>query len=125
MTADKILKKYEDDNEYHFHTVDRKWIIEAMEEYAALRQRQANSPFHFRFRNEIIHPILAACPLLMAKNEYPTYSPGRVTNVVPSPTSKDLPVYRPVNPTPKRNKGCLMVTWLVVLLITIDVVRLF
>jgi hypothetical protein len=38
MTADKILKKYEDDNEYHFHTVDRKWIIEAMEEYAALRQ---------------------------------------------------------------------------------------
>jgi len=38
MTADKILKKYEDDNEYHFHAVDRKWIIEAMEEYAALRQ---------------------------------------------------------------------------------------
>lgn len=38
MTADKILKKYEDDNEYHFHTVDRKWIIEAMEQYAALRQ---------------------------------------------------------------------------------------
>lgn len=38
MTADKILKKYEDDNEYHFHIVDRKWIIEAMEEYAALRQ---------------------------------------------------------------------------------------
>ena len=38
MTADKILKKYEDDNEYHFHEVDRKWIIAAMEEYAALRQ---------------------------------------------------------------------------------------
>jgi len=38
MTADEILKKYEDDNEYHFHSVDRKWIIEAMEEYAALRQ---------------------------------------------------------------------------------------
>jgi hypothetical protein len=38
MTADEILKKHEDDNEYHFHSVDRKWIIEAMEEYAALRQ---------------------------------------------------------------------------------------
>ena len=38
MTADKILKKYEDDNEYHFHAVDRKWIIAAMEEYATLRQ---------------------------------------------------------------------------------------
>jgi hypothetical protein len=39
MTADKILEKYEDDNEYHFHTVDRKWIIEAMEEYAALNKQ--------------------------------------------------------------------------------------
>lgn len=38
MKADEILKKYEDANEMHFHEVDRKWIIEAMEEYAALRQ---------------------------------------------------------------------------------------
>jgi hypothetical protein len=38
MKADDILKKHEDDNEMHFHEVDRKWIIEAMEEYAALRQ---------------------------------------------------------------------------------------
>jgi hypothetical protein len=37
MTADEILKKYEDDNEHHFHDVDRRWIIEAMEEYAALQ----------------------------------------------------------------------------------------
>jgi hypothetical protein len=35
MTADEILKKHEDDNEMHFHEVDRKWIIQAMEEYAA------------------------------------------------------------------------------------------
>jgi hypothetical protein len=34
MTADEILKKYEDANEYHFHEVDRKWIIEAMKEYS-------------------------------------------------------------------------------------------
>ena len=34
MTADEILKKHEDDNEMHFHEVDRKWIIQAMEEYA-------------------------------------------------------------------------------------------
>ena len=35
MTADETLKKHEDDNEMHFHEVDRKWIIQAMEEYAA------------------------------------------------------------------------------------------
>jgi len=40
MTADEILKKHEDDNEMHFHEVDRKWIIQAMEEYAALHQTQ-------------------------------------------------------------------------------------
>lgn len=34
MKADEILKKHEDANEYHFHEVDRKWIIQAMEEYA-------------------------------------------------------------------------------------------
>jgi uncharacterized protein (DUF983 family) len=38
MKADEILKKHEDENEMHFHEIDRKWIIEAMEEYAALRQ---------------------------------------------------------------------------------------
>ena len=38
MKADEILKKHEDANEMHFHEVDRKWIIEAMEEFAALRQ---------------------------------------------------------------------------------------
>lgn len=35
MKADEILRKHEDANEMHFHEVDRKWIIEAMEEYAA------------------------------------------------------------------------------------------
>lgn len=34
MTPSEILRKHEDANEYHFHDVDRKWIIEAMEEYA-------------------------------------------------------------------------------------------
>lgn len=32
--ADRILVKYEDEKEYHFHDVDRKWIIEAMIEFA-------------------------------------------------------------------------------------------
>lgn len=45
MTADEILKKHEDANEMHFHEVDRKWIIEAMEEYAALRQPLVSSSF--------------------------------------------------------------------------------
>lgn len=34
MNASEILKKHEDANEMHFHEVDRKWIIQAMEEYA-------------------------------------------------------------------------------------------
>lgn len=34
MNKDKILKKYEDNNEYHFHEVDREWILQAMQEYA-------------------------------------------------------------------------------------------
>ena len=32
--ADKILARYEDDHEYHFHQVDREWVIEAMIEFA-------------------------------------------------------------------------------------------
>jgi len=34
MTKDEILQKHEDKNEYHFHQVDREWIMEAMQEYA-------------------------------------------------------------------------------------------
>lgn len=34
MKASEILQKHEDDNEMHLHHVDRKWVIEAMEEYA-------------------------------------------------------------------------------------------
>lgn len=33
-TPSEILRKHEDANEMHFHEVDRKFIIEAMEEYA-------------------------------------------------------------------------------------------
>ena len=32
--ADIILSKYEDENEQHFHEVDRRWIIDAMIEFA-------------------------------------------------------------------------------------------
>jgi len=32
-TAREILKKYEDEHEYHLYECDRKWIIKAMEEY--------------------------------------------------------------------------------------------
>lgn len=39
-TADEILKKHEDDNEMHFHQVDREWLIEAMEEYAQQEIRE-------------------------------------------------------------------------------------
>jgi len=31
--ADLILKKYEDEHKFHFHELDRKWIIECMNEY--------------------------------------------------------------------------------------------
>ena len=40
MTPSEILMKHEDANEYHFHDVDRKWIIEAMEEYANIRRER-------------------------------------------------------------------------------------
>lgn len=33
-TAREILKKYEDDHQFHLYECDRKWIIKAMEEYA-------------------------------------------------------------------------------------------
>ncbi len=33
-TPDEILAKHEDNNEMHFHQVDRKWVIEAMTEFA-------------------------------------------------------------------------------------------
>ena len=34
MKANYVLKKHEDANEMHFHEVDRKWIIETMEQYS-------------------------------------------------------------------------------------------
>jgi len=34
MNKDEILKKHEDLNEYHFHQVDREFILQAMQEYA-------------------------------------------------------------------------------------------
>ena len=37
MKAEEILRKKEDENEYHFHPSDRKFILEAMEEYAESR----------------------------------------------------------------------------------------
>lgn len=40
MTPDEILRKHEDANEMHFHEVDRKFIIEAMEEYAAVKSEK-------------------------------------------------------------------------------------
>lgn len=40
MTPSEILMKHEDANEYHFHEVDRKWIIEAMEEFAKTRSEK-------------------------------------------------------------------------------------
>jgi hypothetical protein len=35
--ASFILAKYEDDHEYHFHKVDRQWIIKAMLQFRAFR----------------------------------------------------------------------------------------
>ena len=33
-TPSEILRKHEDANEMHLHKVDKKWVIQAMEEYA-------------------------------------------------------------------------------------------
>ena len=42
MTKDEILKKHEDLNEYHFHQVDREFILQAMQEYADQQLRIAD-----------------------------------------------------------------------------------
>jgi hypothetical protein len=47
MTPSEILMKHEDANEYHFHEVDRKWIIEAMEEYATSPQTEISDKVLF------------------------------------------------------------------------------
>lgn len=50
---DEILKKYEDDNEYHLHKVDREWIMEAMQKYAEI--------YHINIskvkENELLHSV--------------------------------------------------------------------
>ena len=51
MNASEILKKHEDANEMHFHEVDRKWIIQAMEEYAALMAQTAVEWFDEQIQN--------------------------------------------------------------------------
>jgi len=43
MTAAEILQKHEDANEMHLHHVDRKWVIQAMEEYAKSNGEGADS----------------------------------------------------------------------------------
>ena len=47
MTPSEILIKHEDANEYHFHEVDRKWIIEAMKEYATSPQTEISDKVLF------------------------------------------------------------------------------
>jgi hypothetical protein len=37
LTADQILAQAEDSNEYHFHWLEREWLIECMETFAAQR----------------------------------------------------------------------------------------
>jgi predicted ATP-grasp superfamily ATP-dependent carboligase len=47
MTPSEILMKHEDANEYHFHEIDRKWIIEAMEEFATSSQTEISDKVLF------------------------------------------------------------------------------
>ena len=51
MTPDEILRKHEDANEMHFHEVDRKFIIEAMEEYA---KEKSEKPINLEISDEEI-----------------------------------------------------------------------
>lgn len=62
MTKDEILKKYEDDNEYHFHQVDREWIMDAVQEYADQQLRLGSVSFSLRdkFAMEAMNGELAS-----------------------------------------------------------------
>ena len=51
MTPSEILRKHEDANEMHFHEVDRKFIIEAMEEYA---KEKSEKPINLEISDEEI-----------------------------------------------------------------------
>jgi len=55
MTKDEILKKYEDDREYHLHESDRQWIMEAMEEYANQQLRLYDVSYRTWKVDEIIN----------------------------------------------------------------------
>lgn len=50
-TPDEILRKHEDANEMHFHEVDRKFIIEAMKEYA---KEKSEKPINLEISDEEI-----------------------------------------------------------------------
>lgn len=79
MTADEILRKHEDANEHHFHDVDRKWIIEAMKEYAAgimlaLLERGATAGMTTKqvavAVNEPTEPVCCSCGLKKPVNKH-------------------------------------------------------
>jgi len=42
INPELLLKKYEDSHEFHFHQLDRTWIVECMNEYkdACVEQKQ-------------------------------------------------------------------------------------
>ena len=42
--ASELLAKREDENEYHLHDVDRKWVIEALMDYAEYFLKNTSSP---------------------------------------------------------------------------------
>lgn len=59
MTPSEILRKHEDANEMHFHDIDRKWIIEAMEEYA---KEKSEIPIIPEISDEEIEKWVASTP---------------------------------------------------------------
>ena len=74
--ASDLLAKREDENEYHLHDVDRKWVIEAMMDYAEYILSMSEKPTsHIELTDEEIEKFAnekyAESKKLFSSNHFP------------------------------------------------------
>jgi hypothetical protein len=73
--ASDLLAKREDENEYHLHDVDRKWVIEAMMDYAEYILSMSEKPTQQELSDEEIEKFAnekyAESKKLFSTNHFP------------------------------------------------------
>lgn len=70
--ASEILAKREDENEYHLHDVDRKWVIEAMMDYAEYVLSGMSEKPNNHIEAQLPHPEISDEEIEKAWTEYRT-----------------------------------------------------